>query len=400
MKPKLLASVLLPAIAACAVAQNLRTPPPTASGPAPTASPVADTVARLGQARQLRAAGEYRAALNIVSELRARDERNIELLNEEGELCWLLNQFDEARKAFLSVRSIQANDFRANLGLGRVFGNTRVWRQAIYYLDIAATVAPPDRIAETLTFLASAHRNNGAINKGLPIAKRAVEIDAKSFDARVTYVQLLLDAGDVRAARDESGPLIALAREEVDRSAGEPEPLDRLRRAYTLRREVLRDTIERLYQANPDGTRSDRLLVGKEREATENLKELADVMIREAELNLTFAYMDSLTFARRAAEYTPTDVDALLVTAELQRTIARNRQAAETYRQILAIDPAHRAALEALAAMGEPATPNAASQPATQPSSKASDAPPAEAPTTERTPPAPTSRPTAGSPVP
>lgn len=388
MRISLLAIALSVALPMVAFAQGLRTPPPT-SGPAQPAPGLTDESSdvrmMLRQAQALRESGDARNALRIVKQILDRDARNVDAINEEGELSWILNDFDGTRRAFLYARQIQPNDYRSNLGLGKLYANARIPRQAIYYFDIAARVAPADKQAEVLTALALAHRDAGQVSDGIPIARKAVEADPKNFDARMTLVQLLNAGSDFKSARDESTPLVEQARDEALAKPGNLGALQKLQRAYDVRLTVLKSATEKLYLANPDGTRSDKLIDGKEAEAASNLKELTDLYIRQGELNLTFTYVDALNFAKRAAEYTPRDIDAVLNLAQLHRSISQIDEAAAACRRVLLVDPKNKPALDMLVAMNAPIegpteVGTATSQPASSPAAGAATSTPSPSP--------------------
>lgn len=339
-----------------------------------------DVRAMLAQARQLREAKDERAALRIVKAVLERDERNIDALNEEGELNWILNDFDGTRRAFLYARQIQPNDFRANMGLGKLYANARNPRQAIYYFEVASRVAPADKQAEVFTVLAAANREAGQSIAGIPFARKAIEADPKYIEGRITLVQLLIAAQDFRAARDEAAPLVEQMRAAVEEKPGNIEALRNLQRAYDLRLTTVQEAHRRLYVANADGSQSDQLSPGNEAEAAANLKEITDLFVRLAELNLMFTYLDAITFAERAVTYAPRDVEAMMTLAQLYRSVNNVGKAAETARNVLAVDKGNKAAHELLTQLGAPIeapeTPVPASQAAPTPASSPVAAPP------------------------
>lgn len=382
MKNLLFCSLVVSTAASLACAQDLRTPPPTSAPAAAAAPPAAATDVRglLAQARQLREMKDERAALRLVKQVLERDERNIEALNEEGELNWILNDFDGTRRAFLYARQIQPNDFRANMGLGKLYANARNPRQAIYYFEVASRVAPADKQAEVFTVLAAANREAGQSIAGIPFARKAIEADPKYIEGRITLVQLLIAAQDFRAARDEAAPLVEQMRIASEDKPGDIEALRNLQRAYDLRLTTVQEAHRRLYVANADGSQSDQLSPGNEAEAAANLKEITDLFVRLAELNLMFTYLDAITFAEKAITYAPRDVDAIMTLAHLYRSVNNADKAAESARKALAIDKSNKPALELLTQLGAPIDAPPSATPDTQPAGTPPNAQPGGAP--------------------
>jgi tetratricopeptide (TPR) repeat protein len=241
-----------------------------------------------------------------------------------------------------------------------------MYRQAEGYLQIAEAVAPPDRLGELLTLLAQTHRGNGRLAQALQTAERAVQADPDNLQARHMLVNLRTEAQQFDAALLDSKTLVDLAKRQVRESPGDVEKVRELYAAYEARLNVWRALHQTLYVMNPDGTRSDELIPGREAQAAETIRQIVDLLTYQAELRLILAQYEMITFAEKAVAYAPDNPDVLLQLALLLENTSQLDRARAVYQRVLELDRENEQARRRLHALGGTPTAAAASQPTQQ----------------------------------
>jgi tetratricopeptide (TPR) repeat protein len=340
------------------------TTPPVVEPQATDAAPADLTTLTIPQLLdEARAALDAKNALLAQSMVQAvfqRDEGNLEASLIDAEIATLEGDADRARKRYRMVVAVRPNDFEANLGLGRIYSRSKVYRQAMGYLERAKSSAPPERAAEAMTLLAKAYRGAGYLGKALEAVQRAVDHDPDSVESWEYLVQLRTQGEDYERALLDSDQLLALTRRKAIEQPSDRDALTRLHAAYETQRGVLGAHHRTLYQPNPVGNPSDKLLPGMEKKAAENLRRIVDLMIVQAELLRTLSYFEVRNVAERAATYDPTNVNVQIQYGLLLRNTSEIDKARTAFEKVLELDPANAEAQRQLSSLGgtsQPAIP-------------------------------------------
>lgn len=351
-----LVGAFLALVSTTVTAQETASPPAT-----PDAGRTLDQMSTpelLAVAQTMRASGRIGEAQQVTRMVLAREEKNVDAHNLLGELYLAQDPPSaiDAQKAFSIARSLQETDFRANFGLAKIYVTKKVWRQALFHLEIAEKVAPPESIAEVCTTLAEAYRNAGRLREAFAAVERAIATEPKNLSARQMQVALLVDSGVLDRALTENDATLEIAKEKVQTAPNKLTAIRDLYRAYESRVAILQQLGARLYARLPDGKASDRLIVGKEDEITANLLRLTDVFVVMAELRLTLSYFEIIPYAERACLYSPHSAEAWLALARLYRNTSQFDRAARAFDKVLSVDPHNLEAKHELEALGVPPT--------------------------------------------
>lgn len=339
----------------CAVAQQTW---PPASAPAGRAGMSVSEM--LAEAERLVGEKRYEQAQPLVTTILAEDKSNLLALSLSGEIYENLNQREAARAAYNAAREIQPNDFRANLGLGRLYVGSNFGRQALHYLEIAEPVCPPERKSELYLLMARAQRAAGSATKALEAIQKAIEADRSNYQAWQYATLLLTEAEDFDRALVATQQLARLAEIELARDLGNVEALQRLNTAYEARLSVLRAYHQRLYERNVDGSYSDRLIPGTEKSAAAMLQAVIETMVLQAELRRTYAYHQAIPLAEKMVQYDPDNAANWMQLALLYVNTAQNARAAETLRKVLELEPDNAQAREQLERLSAAPAPTSA----------------------------------------
>ena len=321
-------------------------------------------------AEQARAARRHGQATELLAVVLRRDKTNIDALRLMGDISWETRQPDVARKNWLAVRDIQPNDFGANLGLGHMYLSSGVYRNAMRYLEVAESVAPPDRAAEVLLLLAQAyHGAREPAAKTMGAIQKALAVAPDSFDGWLLLVTLRIATAtaneDFDQALSDAQRLKQIAGNELQLYGSTPERVQRLYAAYEIELQALQAFGQVLFERNPDGTFSERLLPGQGRRAAATVSRIVDAKIRQADLRRTLSHFEIITFAERAVDFDE-NPRTLLDLGSLQMSTGQDARAIETLRKVLELDPSSELArrqLEVLQAR-RPSSPST-TQPAT-----------------------------------
>lgn len=328
-------------------------PPP--APPAPTAATETPAAARpndlgvkpvsemtidelISGAERLSSVKRFTEALNLMQILLARDPENSEGLLMRSQIAWDAGEPELARTGWLKVRLAQPNEFRANFGLGRMYARTRVWPQARTYLEVAATVAPADRAAETLTLLALAYRGTGRAEEARQALERALQADPGYFDALDTLVTLRTQLQDFDGALADGDRLVSLAEEKAREGRSSRASLEQLDRAYDGKLRVLKERQTSLYARNPDGSPSDKLLPGAGPVAAQTLNAIIDTLWRQSELASILRNFDMVALAEKMVEYQPDVTDHYLTLGLLQLRCYQYEGARDAFFRALGLD--------------------------------------------------------------
>lgn len=306
-------------------------------------------------------------AQQLLEKVRAAAPRNLQATVQAAEIATLQGMRNEARMLFKEVLEIEKSNFRANLGLGRFYVSTRLYRQARLYLEEADKVAPPDRHEEVLRWLAASYAGQGQLPDAIDTLERAVEIAPDSFEALNMLVNMQMEAGSYEQALEGAEEFVTAARKAYEAAPAETWFLKRLIMAYETRIEVLKAYHNGLHTQDIRARFTDQLQPGNEAEAANVLSRIAHVSERLATLRWELSYHDSLMLMERAVQYQPDNIRYLLDLAGLLLATHQTQRAIETCQDLLEIanppntDPAnvreiHEAAKELLRRLNVPPT--------------------------------------------
>ncbi len=334
-------------------------PPSMAQDSQPASAPAftGDEYEQLSTAELTRRAREFLTAGNLTEASRAirfalaKDRADDEVLSLGGEIAEASNDTGSARELYLEAMKIRPGQFQANFGLGRLWARTGQFRQARNYLETAASVAPTERAAETLTLLAQTYRGLVLRTQAVLTAEKAVQADAKNYDAWQTLALLRADNEEFEQALADTNPLLNIAREEAARVPVTEAALQRLFDAYDIRLKVLSAYQQTLFLPNPDGSPSDRVIPGKEAESAKVLSQVVEIFSFQAEIRYRQSFFRALSFAERVIEFGGPKVEYLLQLGMVQKNAYQFEQAAETFRKVLEIDAGNAVAREQLDAL-------------------------------------------------
>jgi tetratricopeptide (TPR) repeat protein len=275
-----------------------------------------------------------------------------------GEFSIDLNDYDSARNIFMAILDLEPENFRANLGVGRIWTVNSYWRQAVAYLERAEAGAPSDRAAEAKRLLALAYDGSGYLDRAIAKLEEAISIAPNDKNALAAIIQMRFKARKYDDAIRSATDLVKLATDAVKIAPSDKLKLMELVNAHDLMLLALGakrgapGRLQSLYRVDVSGVPTDQLKEGNELEAANVLNLIAEAETKKATIMLTLAYHDALIAAQRAVEYDPKNVQYLENLAVLYAQTAYSAEAVETFRKILEIDPKHQGALNYLRQVG------------------------------------------------
>ena len=373
MVPRIAGLVLLLALStSLASAQGTTRPSP----PQPAAPEAAATIADvLRAAREKYDGGQKAEALDLVRSVLKTAVNNPEANLLAAEMLYDANDYNSARDHFKKVIDSEPSNFKANLGLGKIWVASRYWRAAMSYLQVAEKVAPEANRAEVKRLLAQTLAAVGQTQKGLEKAEEAIQADPDNLDALQNLVEIRqslaaqdpLQLEPTLAAADK---LVQKALQAVERKPWERDVLSRLDKAYDMKSTVLRTYHNSFYQRDVRKAAVDRLEPGKGGDAAAVLVRLAETTRAQALLKLILAEHDAIELTRRAVteEYDAKNVKFLESLAASYRQLeeltvrlagpgvvndpAVRDRIVDAYRRILELDPQNPTAQQYLNDVG------------------------------------------------
>lgn len=310
-------------------------------------------------ADQYRANKRYSEAKRALELVLRRERANVEALRMLGNIAWEMKEAENARKYWLLVLQARPNDFDANWGLGRVHLGSGIYRNAMRYLEVATSVVPAEPAglaSEVLIALAQACRGSGLRAKALDVVQRALALDPDNYEAwsvlAAVRTESAFSADDLDNALHDAERLVEIASNELKTAGVTRTGVERLQSAYELELEVLYSYGKVLFERNPDGTLSDRLLPGREKLAAGTMRKTVDVMLRQADLQRTLTHFRVLAIAAKAVEFDGgTDPNTLMDLGLLQKVTGRLDAAIATFQKVLELDPLNQTAQRELDAL-------------------------------------------------
>jgi tetratricopeptide (TPR) repeat protein len=354
-------SLVAPLCTLCAVGQ---TPPaatqpsagqppaaqPTTSQPGDMPTPqdvLAATERWLEAARQAKARGDTANATallkqigNAVDALLNFDPKNVPAKLVAGEAAMLADNPNEARVKFKEVLDLEPANFRANLGLGRFYAMSRMWRQGVKFLQDAEKVAPPDRRGEVLRLQALCLDGQRRSAEAVAVAQRAVEASPQDQEAVQLLIRIRVQAQQFDRALEGAKSYVAATAQARSGQPSDPAALQSLYHALETEQDVLKLYHNSLHKKDARGAPMDDVLPGKEIEVAQLLIQIVECGEDMSKLHTEMEYHESLMLIRRATELQPKNTRYMLALAALQEATHQTEKAIETYQHILLIaDP-------------------------------------------------------------
>lgn len=351
--------------------------------PRSTAEILAEVTSRFESYKQSRDTAVLQDALAEVEIVLKREQLNTEANLLKAEMAYEGNDYDAARTHYRVVLDVEPNNFRANLGLGKIWSANRAWRQAVNFLEIAERVAPDGtRAAEVKQLLAVAYTSMGEVTKAIAKIEEATRMSPDNLDALNTLVNIRFqvasrDPAQISKAVTEADGLLARVKQAVEKSPADVALLGKLDQAYDLVISGLKLLHNNCYERDVRGQPTTRILKGKETDAAAALSRLAEIRNEQALLALTLARHQIITVAAaKAVELDPKNVKYLEALATLYRDVNDRDNAVATAQKILEVDPNHKGAREFLQSVGvAPGAPTTQPASATTPPASATPAP-------------------------
>lgn len=345
------------------------------------APPAAPSQAGASPAELIRAArAKFDAGLNaeafeLIKAALSLDRNNIEGNVLAAEILMATNNYNDARENFKRVLDVEPSNFKANLGMGKIWIAARYWRQATSFLQEAEKVAPEASRAEVKRLLAQAYAASGQGPKGIEKALEAVQANPDDLDALKSLVEIrqLIAGQDPQQLEPwlaDADRFVQKSIQAVERKPWDADTLARLDAAYDMKLEALRAYHNSFYQRDVRKAAVDRLLPGRGPDAAAVLIRLAEAKRAQALLKLILAEHDALQLTERALQddYDAKNVKflgyAVAAYQQLQELTARlagpgvasdttlRDRAVEACRKILDLDPQNEMARQYLAEAG------------------------------------------------
>ncbi len=348
-----------------------RTTPTGDADSRPTQEILADAAARYESYKASKDQAVFQEVISLLGIVLRRDPTNSEANLMSGEISLESNDFDTGRKYFRSVLDVEPNNYRANVGLGKIWIATRSFRQAALFLQTAERVAPDaEKQSAVKQLLATAYVASGDVTKAIEKAEEAVRIAPNNVEAlnalAVIRIELAKrDPAYVTAAVRDAETFLARAREVAQQDPANIESLRRLDLSHGMLIDALRQLHNSFFERDARSQATTRIIKGKEADAAAALNRVAEVMMDRSTIALTLAQHDIIKVAAQpAVQLDPKSVKYLETLASLYEKVGDRGKAIETAQQILQIDPNHQGARDFLNSVGSSTAPSPAAEPA------------------------------------
>lgn len=299
------------------------------------------------QQRKLRdAQGMFALALG-------REPDNLEIKLIGAEIAEANNDSENSRRFYREILAADPAHFEANFRMGRSFIGASWWRQAVFYLEKAARIAPADRLGEVLTQLARGLHGEKRIDEALRTVENAIKQAPDNLEARALQVLIRIDQKQYDQALAAAKALEEIARAGVQSAPSNPDALRKLLESNMLILQSIQYAVAALQQVDSRGMPTDRPLPGKEREIASLLIQASETLLRESAIRQLLAKHDAiLPVAERAVQYDPDNVRANVNLAIVYFDTANFDRSVNICRRILELDPGNPDAQRLLQVMG------------------------------------------------
>ncbi|MEW6251494.1 MAG: tetratricopeptide repeat protein [Planctomycetota bacterium] len=325
-----------------------------------------------------------------------------------GDVLLEVNSYDEARNVFRNVLKTEPGNFRANLGLGKIYMGNSIWAQAAAYFEAADKVAPPEGRSEAKRLLALTYDKLARVQDAINQAVEAVQADPENLESLHVLVEVRRNAAYkgpqfIIPALLDGEKLIEKCADDIVRRPWNRQALARLKAAYELQNSMQDrgGILQVFYQAhckrNPRGEVLDELIEGRGPDAAAVLLRLTEIVREQAMLALLLSEHDALAITERAIDerHNPNSVKGLQALAascqQIQELTARmvgegvyadtslREKAVSACQRILDLEPDNEFARNYLQSVGAPlGTPTTAPAQAPAPDAAPSGSTPAQ----------------------
>ncbi len=347
-------------------------PPPTGAPPAGEARPTVTPGQALEVIKRDLDAGlllediqRRTAAIQTVRAILEGQPEDIEAKLLAGELLMLAGgeDFEAARRYFQQVLQNEPKNFRANLGMGRIWLETNYWRQADNFLKEAESVAPEKQKVAVLQLRARALLGAGNAEEARTKAREALRADVERTADSYRTVALVAtsiaqrDPAQAEPALQEAARYVQRAAELAQERPWERGRVRELLSAYDLQIAALAIYYQSLCERDLKGNVLDRVKRGNEAAAAGALAQRSERTRLRAAVAAVDAEHDALLMLERAVELQPESVPILEEYAAALARVQDRERATRVYERIRELDPQNAAATQYLGAA--PATPSA-----------------------------------------
>ncbi len=289
--------------------------------------------------------GEIEKALARATVARERDPENPRVRLLLGEALLAAGNVQNARPLLLDVFRLDENNYRANLALGKLWLQSRVWRQAETYLSKAVELAPAGSGYVAQRLLAEAYLGSRQLSRARDVATQAAQRARNTplaYDAQQTLVLVLLASEEEQyldaAVRGAQG-LEQQAAAEFQRDPGSRERLERLVASRQLLLEALQAVGQKMFLLGPDQMPTDQPQPGREAELAAVSRRVADVLVLQAGAQRLLSLHNVLPFLDRALEFTPESASLWRDRGLLLFELNRFREGVASLERALELDP-------------------------------------------------------------
>jgi len=178
-----------------AMAAKAKLPPATAGKPLDK-----ESVERLTKAYEHVSKSQWLDAAVVTKELRTKNPENVEVLLLGAFLALKMNQPDEAQETYKKIVETDPNEAEGHLGLGLVYNQKKMWREAEEVLSRAAKLRPED--ASVQHAYGQALLELGRKDEALSALKESTRLDPEDPDAWLVLGQAYLAQKLLSPARD------------------------------------------------------------------------------------------------------------------------------------------------------------------------------------------------------
>ena len=308
----------------------------------------------LADAEMLLEQGKISFAARAYNHVILRDRMNIDAILGLARIAETQDDFNTARQYYLKAREIDKTDFRVNYRLGTAYLAIRFYQQALRFLEFAEPLVPTEKAAELKVRMAIGYRGTGARSKAKEYARQAVALDPEDYTAREVPAVALMDDGDFDQARGHIDAMVKIARDRLAEDRSQPGRIQFLLGALGRKLEGLNYYHRSLYEKDPSGQPTDRLLPGQDTTAAASLLPLIKTELQRAELEKILRLHQIITLASRAVEFDPANKELWMTLGLLYLNTSQTSSAIESFQKIIALDPDHAGAADQLDLLNAP----------------------------------------------
>lgn len=165
------------------------------------------------EADKLASEGKYAEAIEAYNEYLATKPKDIKSLYNRGRVYEEMGRLEDARKDFIKVLDIDAENINANLSMGQYWYNKSDYNRAINFFDKVITV--DGRVSDAYLFKGRSLHQNAKFKEARENYDLAINFDKKNGEALLYRGALKIAAGQNRSACNDFNRARALGVEEA-----------------------------------------------------------------------------------------------------------------------------------------------------------------------------------------